>query len=188
MHVVVSRIHLNSKSMGNLLALCAIGGSVFRGHESMLRVLKVYDGKILEFRASIKVKDLLMNYPNSYVGLFREATQPLPLEYKLKIGKIYYLLPCFPTIKIVSTSLLCPVSQPKDSGGVRIKMVITKQQFRQLLLSNEIRVGTMLLGIDKKLGKASTHLQKLESIVEETECMCGRMKCNRIVGCKCNLF
>lgn len=132
-----------------------------KGDEKVLRVLKVHDGKILEFRAPIKVKDLLINYPKFYVGIFREATQPLPLEYKLKIGKIYYLLPCFPRVEDVYTSLLCLVPRPKD-GGLRIKVVITKQQLRQLLSSNQTRVETMLLRIDKKsenpVGVLSTHL------------------------------
>ncbi|KAL2921688.1 hypothetical protein RDABS01_013179 [Bienertia sinuspersici] len=153
--------------MGNTFALSKKGKEV-------LQVLKVNDGKILKFTAPIKVKDLLINYPNFYVAIFRDATQCLPLEYKLKVGKVYYLVPYFSTIiqdDYVSSPLLCYIPQPKDRG-VRIKVVVTKQQLRQLL-TNQVRFETMFLGIDKKtrksVGLSSIHLQKLEPIVEESE-------------------
>ncbi|KAL2921693.1 3-hydroxybenzoate 6-hydroxylase [Bienertia sinuspersici] len=153
--------------MGNNFALSKKGKEV-------LQVLKVNDGKILKFTAPIKVKNLLINYPNIYVALFWDATHCLLLEYKLKVGKVYYLVPYFITIiqdDYVSSTLLCYIPQPKDRG-VRIKVVVTKQQLRQLLI-NQVRLETMFLGIDKKtrksVGLSSIHLQKLEPIVEESE-------------------
>uniref|UniRef100_A0A803L2C5 Uncharacterized protein n=1 Tax=Chenopodium quinoa TaxID=63459 RepID=A0A803L2C5_CHEQI len=163
--------------MGNLLGLCAVGGST-SNQDKVLQVMNVHDRKILEFRAPIKVKDLLKNYPNFYVGLFKEATQPLPLEYKLEVGKIYYLLPCFSAtilepnnIGDVSSSS-SPIPKPRN-GVVRIKMVITRKQLRQLLSSQAMRVETMLLEIGKKscypVVMSSSHLQKLQPIGEESE-------------------
>uniref|UniRef100_A0A803MUV0 Uncharacterized protein n=1 Tax=Chenopodium quinoa TaxID=63459 RepID=A0A803MUV0_CHEQI len=162
--------------MGNLLGLCAVGGST-SNQDKVLQVMKVHDGKILEFRAPIKVKDLLKNYPNFYVGLFKEATQPLPLEYKLKVGEIYYLLPCFSATIVEPTNIgkvssSSPISKPRN-GVVRIKMVITRKQLRQLLSSQAMRVETMLLEIGKKscypVVMSSSHLQKLQPIGEESE-------------------
>lgn len=160
--------------MGNLFASCAVRVSK---EDEMLQVMKVNDGKILEFRTHMKVKDLLINYPNFYVGLFKEATQPLPLEYKLKLGKIYCLLPCFnvtilePTnVEYVSSSS-DHIPKPKN-GVVRIKIIITKQQLRQIL-SNQMRVETMLSGFSKEsfshVGLLSTRLHRLQPVAEESE-------------------
>ncbi|XP_056694480.1 uncharacterized protein [Spinacia oleracea] len=149
--------------MGNFFAACAVGGgSTSSKQDEVLQVMKVNDGKLLEFRAPIKVKDLLKNYPNFYVGIFKEATQPLPLEYKLKIGKIYYLLPCF----------IATIPNPRN-GVVRIKMVITKKQLRQLLSNHTVKIDTILLDIGKKLcspiSMSLPRMQKLHPIGEESE-------------------
>ncbi|GAB4858604.1 hypothetical protein Ancab_010078 [Ancistrocladus abbreviatus] len=129
--------------MGNSLTLCK--ASCKLEGETKVRIGKVlqvmkFDGKMLEFRASLLVKDLLASHPNSYVGVFREATQPLPPDYKLKIGKIYYLLP-FPK------SYLDDERNP--AGGKRIKVVITKQQLRQLL-TKEIGVEDLVFGANQR--------------------------------------
>lgn len=64
------------------------------------------------------------------------------------------------------------ISKSKNEG-VRIKVVLTKQQFRQLLSNHNMRVETMIMKIDKKpyksSGLLSNHLQKLEPIIEENE-------------------
>ncbi|GMH19720.1 hypothetical protein Nepgr_021561 [Nepenthes gracilis] len=131
--------------MGNSFASYATGEGLNRqGAKSkmgkLLQVIKI-DGKKLEFRAPLRVRDLLACYPNCYVGAFREATQPLPLGYKLKIGKTYYLLP--------SSADTSDVKQRKADAKRQIKVVISKQQLRRLLL-NEISIGDVLFEDDKR--------------------------------------
>ncbi|CAO2821371.1 unnamed protein product [Amaranthus hypochondriacus] len=82
--------------MGNYLTVCIASDIQSKQglmkKNRILQIIKV-DGKILEFTNPLIVRDLLVNHPNYYVGMFKEATQPLPLDHKLKIGNIYYLLP-----------------------------------------------------------------------------------------------
>ncbi|KAK9724885.1 hypothetical protein RND81_05G105800 [Saponaria officinalis] len=144
--------------MGNL-ALCMVGGSKPKPKkEKMLLVMKMNDGKLLEFKKSMKVKNLLLNCPNSYVGLFNEATQPLPLEYNLKIGKIYYLFPKL--CNIYNNARRIP--KPND-GAIRIKVVITRHQL-QLLLSNRVQVESIIM--DGKQWDNMAQLKKLDCIPE----------------------
>ncbi|CAO2838519.1 unnamed protein product [Amaranthus hypochondriacus] len=153
--------------MGNFLVSCSACHLMSEKHK-VLQVIKMNDGKILEYRTSIKVKDLLIEYPNFYVGLFKEATQPLPLGYKLRIGNVYYL---------ISSSSSTTIKKPnsiilRNNGVVRIKLVLTKKQFH-MLFSNHMKVEAFMLEIMKKYGDdssgfLSTHLKKLEPISEES--------------------
>lgn len=95
--------------------------------DQVLQVIKMDDGNIMEFKNPLLVKNLLVNHPSSYVGIFKEATHPLPLEYKLKIGKIYYLLPRGGTDDDHEEH------QKIEAPAKRIKVVITKAQLQQLI-------------------------------------------------------
>ncbi|KAL9240576.1 hypothetical protein vseg_014778 [Gypsophila vaccaria] len=155
--------------MGNL-ALCMVeipkANSTSKKEKKMLQVMKMNDGKLLEFRMSMKVKNLLVNYPNSYVGLFKEATQPLPLEYKLKIGRIYYLFPSF--CDMTNARSTCSSIPKPKSGATRIKVVITRHQLQQLL-SNRARVESLIMDgkeCDHMVGFQQSCLKKLDCIHE----------------------
>ncbi|OVA04715.1 Protein of unknown function DUF4228 [Macleaya cordata] len=115
------------------------------GNDKILRIVKS-DGKILEYGTSILVKDLLMNFKGFGVGISKGITsQYLPPNYELKIGQIYYLLPCFGSIISPSS----PLTELDRSGSVKqIKVVITKQQLQDLL-SKKVSVDEMLLGVSK---------------------------------------
>ncbi|GAB2228537.1 hypothetical protein Droror1_Dr00022657 [Drosera rotundifolia] len=125
--------------MGN--SACKNRVALDEDFSKVLQVVKL-DGKVIEFDAPIRVKDLLAAYPNLYVGAFREATQPLPLDCKLKVGGIYYLLPYFADRPCKDDE------QIDDAPAKRVKMVITKQQL-QLLLSKDIRIEDFFLELDK---------------------------------------
>ncbi|XP_021775039.1 uncharacterized protein LOC110738893 [Chenopodium quinoa] len=153
--------------MGNYLALCTIGDiqskEALLKEERILQIIKKVDGKVLEFTNPISVRDLLVSYPNSYVGIFKDATQPLPLDHKLKIGKVYYLLPSLdPTTTTTTTTT-----------KTTIKVVITKEQLQQIL-SKQGSVEDFLLGVVPKKDlsskdcsvSSSTWIPKLESIPE----------------------
>ncbi|KAJ6418877.1 hypothetical protein OIU84_002116 [Salix udensis] len=137
--------------MGNCLALCVrppfIGSCVRVAEARHGRVLQVVktDGKVLEFNTPILVRDILANFSGAGIGLAREGIEHhLPPGYELKLGNVYYILPSAPVIS--------PVVDGEDqaSGGVkRIKVVITKKQL-QHLLTKEISVEEVLLGLEQK--------------------------------------
>lgn len=61
-------------------------------HQEVLRVMKT-DGKILEYTRPMLVKNVLMNFSGYGIGLSKRPLRQLPLNYELKVGHVYYLLP-----------------------------------------------------------------------------------------------
>lgn len=178
--------------MGNYLALCTVGDmqskEVLLKEKRILQIIKEVDGKILEFTNPVMVRDLLVSYPNSYVGIFKEATQPLPLDYKLKIGKSYYLLPSFDHAHTTTTCNEGDEATREINGTTTtrttkttIKVVITKEQL-QKMLSKQGRIEELLLGVvPKKLSSegcsyssasSTTWFPKLQSIPEGNDVVC----------------
>ncbi|KAL9667512.1 hypothetical protein QQ045_001873 [Rhodiola kirilowii] len=61
-------------------------------HHQVLRVVKP-DGKVLEFKAPMSVKDLLSNFENSRILMFKHSPQHLSEDFQLQIGRNYYIIP-----------------------------------------------------------------------------------------------
>lgn len=106
------------------------------GHGKKMLQVERQDGKTLEFTAPILVEELLKQFPGAEsVGL--SDNHHLPLTYKLKLGRIYYLLP--------KTSTTTQVELKDESTKRRrIKVVITKQQLQQLV-SNQLSLQDLLM-------------------------------------------
>ncbi|CAN6569688.1 unnamed protein product [Malus baccata var. baccata] len=140
--------------MGNCLVLSK--------EDKVLRVLKT-DGKVLEFRAPTLVKDILSNFSGVGISLSKQASEQLSPDYKLKLGKVYYMIPL-------------PGSAENDSAATRrIKIVVTKQRLQELL-AKQISVEEVLTasGPEKKASSSCVNSSKiwkpkLKSIIEEIE-------------------
>ncbi|KMS96306.1 hypothetical protein BVRB_000190 [Beta vulgaris subsp. vulgaris] len=176
--------------MGNYLALCTIGEiqskEVLLKEKRVLQIIKGVDGKILEFRNPVIVRDLLVSYPNSYVGIFKEATQALSLDHKLKIGKIYYLLPSLD--HSITTQKVEEEDTRRDqktttttTTTTTIKVVITKEQLQQILskqggveelLLSRVVVPKNVLSSSESCSSSSIWFPKLESIPEGNDVVC----------------
>lgn len=150
--------------MRNCFALCRPSKrcgmkDVAEKRGGVLQVVKM-DGKILEFTTPINVKDILVNFSGSGIGLSKEDSEHLPPDYELKMGKVYYMLP---SADVSSNNM----------GVKRIKIVITKQQLQDLL-AKQISVEDVLLGLEKRtcddsLDSPRNWKPKLESIPEGSE-------------------
>ncbi|XVF53303.1 hypothetical protein PTKIN_Ptkin05aG0088500 [Pterospermum kingtungense] len=169
--------------MGNCWALlrpsdgsCLNRAANTKPHQKVLQVVKM-DGKILEFRAPLLVKDVLLKFSGSGIGLSKTVSQHLPLHYELKMGKVYYILPSVDPVEAPAlesnsdssvdntqkTGVVDPVEAPaleskSDSSvdntqktGVvkRIKVVITKQELQQLL-TKQISVEKIISGLENR--------------------------------------
>ncbi|KAM1070415.1 hypothetical protein ACFX13_002258 [Malus domestica] len=140
--------------MGNYLVLSK--------EDKVLRVLKT-DGKVLEFRAPTLVKDILSNFSGVGISLSKQASEQLSPDYKLKLGKVYYMIPL-------------PSSAENDSAATRrIKIVVTKQRLQELL-TKQISVEEVLSasGPEKKASSSCVDSSKiwkpkLKSITEGIE-------------------
>ncbi|XP_011043765.1 PREDICTED: uncharacterized protein LOC105139129 [Populus euphratica] len=162
------------RKMGSCLAPCvrppSIGSCIRIAEANQEKVLQVVktDGKVLEFSTPILVRDILVNYSGSGIGLTQEDIEHhLPPGYELKLGNVYYILPSAPVI-----SPVIDVREDQASGGVKkIKVVITKQQL-QHLLTKEISVEEVLLGLEQKsssLDSPRNWKSNLEPIPEGSE-------------------
>ncbi|XP_068316259.1 uncharacterized protein [Pyrus communis] len=135
---------------------------VLSKEDKVLRVLKT-DGKVLEFRAPTLVKDILSNFSGVGISLSKQASEQLSPDCKLKLGKVYYMIPL-------------PGSAENDSAATRrIKIVVTKQQLEELL-TRQISVQEALSasGPEKKASSSCVDSSKiwkpkLKSIPEEIE-------------------
>ncbi|XP_017972151.1 PREDICTED: uncharacterized protein LOC18605849 [Theobroma cacao] len=138
-------------------------GAVNAKPEKVLQVVKI-DGKILEFRAPILVKDVLVKFSGSGIGLSKTVTQHLPLDY---------ILPSEDPVGAPTPERISSVGGTQQTGGVRrIKVVIRKQELQQLL-TKQISVEEVLAGLEKSNGNFVVSPRnwkpKLESISEENE-------------------
>ncbi|KAK8476186.1 hypothetical protein V6N13_046792 [Hibiscus sabdariffa] len=107
--------------MGNCWALLRPRYAKGKPNQNVVRVVKI-DGKMLEFKAPLPVKDVLVS---------KTVSPHLPRNYELKMGS--------------SSS----VADTQQAGGVkRIKVVITKQELQQLL-NKKVSVAEVLAGLEK---------------------------------------
>ncbi|XP_077249291.1 uncharacterized protein LOC143888764 [Tasmannia lanceolata] len=144
--------------MGNCLAL--IRPSM---EEKVLRIVKM-DGKILEYRAPVLVKDLLFNFDGYGIGISQNASQHLPSYHELKVGHMYYLLS-----SPVKRSL---IDEDPPVGLKRIKVVISKKQLQELM-AKTISVEEVISGLHKGewdgIDSTKSWSPKLETIPEGSE-------------------
>ncbi|KAF3432748.1 hypothetical protein FNV43_RR23850 [Rhamnella rubrinervis] len=168
--------------MGNCLALSKPSirsciADVAAEEREVVRVVKT-DGRVLTFRAPALVKDVLVNFANSGIGVSKEASEHLPLNYELNTGKVYYLLPSLGcsgcNTSVTSTTPDISSKENKEGSGIRrIKIVIPKQQLQELL-ARQITMEEILKGLDKKTRTSPVDASpnwkpKLESIPEGSE-------------------
>ncbi|KAI3848706.1 hypothetical protein MKX03_025080 [Papaver bracteatum] len=94
-------------------------------HEKVVRVLKMNGKVAVEYRSSVLVKDVLVNFTGFGVGISEESSQTLPPNYELRTGNVYYLHPANSQSAVNNQNLCGEVKQ--------IKVIITKQQLQELL-------------------------------------------------------
>ncbi|XP_057739061.1 uncharacterized protein LOC130956056 [Arachis stenosperma] len=150
--------------MGNYLALCRpISGSCISSNHGnkVVRVAKP-DGKVLEFRTPIHVKEILSNFQAfGSVGISKVSSESLSPDYELKPGRLYYLLPS-QGVKEQGNN-----NNNNNNGLKRIKVVITKQQLQQLV-TKQISVEDILSEVHlQTVGAHNNRKPKLDCIPEE---------------------
>ncbi|EXB43106.1 hypothetical protein L484_002574 [Morus notabilis] len=147
----------------------------------VVKVVKT-DGQAMTFTSPILVKDVMERLSGrgdgggSGIGLSKEAnSEHLPSDCELKIGKVYYVL------QSKDEDYSSSGGEGEGDGIKRIKIVITKQQLKELL-AKKISVDDVLSGMEKKTSLCNTtasvdhhhHSEenwkpKLESIPEGVE-------------------
>ncbi|PQQ04586.1 uncharacterized protein Pyn_24261 [Prunus yedoensis var. nudiflora] len=98
---------------------------------------------------------MLMNFSGFGISLSKQASELLPPNYKLKLGKVYDMIPLLGSVASDASSagiISSVVVTEKDRSATRrIKIVITKQQLQELL-TKQISVQEVLSasGLEQK--------------------------------------
>ncbi|KAK9289589.1 hypothetical protein L1049_007745 [Liquidambar formosana] len=129
--------------MGNCLVL----------QEKVIKIMKI-DGKILEYKAPMKVHQVLSEFSGHAVSDTLPVYRHLQPDTQMVAGHLYYLLPLPLPSPDVDKKML-RFSNPAAEGGrgtgvVRIKLVITKQELKEMLRKGGLAVDDMVCQLQNK--------------------------------------
>ncbi|KAJ9184484.1 hypothetical protein P3X46_004204 [Hevea brasiliensis] len=122
--------------MGNCLVL----------QEKLIKVMKP-DGKILEYKAPIRVQQVLSDFSGHAISDSLQAFQHLLPDTKLLGGNLYYLVPLplpSPKAKKKVRFSIPEDEDKKENRVVRIKLVISKQELQEMLQTEGVSVDSMI--------------------------------------------
>ncbi|KAF9664954.1 hypothetical protein SADUNF_Sadunf16G0072100 [Salix dunnii] len=126
--------------MGNCLVL----------QGDVIQIMKS-DGKILEYRAPIKVQQVLSDFCDHAIADSHQAFQHLLPDTNLVGGHLYYLVPlqCPSPVKKKKVRFSIPKDQEvKDvqekTSEVRIKLVISKEKLQEMLRKGGFSLDDMV--------------------------------------------
>uniref|UniRef100_A0A5B6ZAP8 Uncharacterized protein n=1 Tax=Davidia involucrata TaxID=16924 RepID=A0A5B6ZAP8_DAVIN len=131
--------------MGNCLVL----------QEKVIKVMKT-DGKVLEYRAPMKVHQVLSEFSGHEISDTLPVVRHLRPETELFGGHLYYLLP-LPVPPPEFDKKMLRFSNPvveaeQGSGVVRIKLVISKQELEVMLRKGGVSIDHIVPQLQKKQG------------------------------------
>ncbi|KZV46792.1 hypothetical protein F511_37081 [Dorcoceras hygrometricum] len=152
--------------MGNLLAL----------QEKVVKVMKV-DGKILEYKPPIRVHQLLSEYTHHAISDQLPVLKYMHPNAEMIRGRMYYLIPLPvspPSVKKkkkktvrFSDNLVDEIGQ--ETGAVRIKLVISKQDLQNMLREGAVSADKMISQMQKE-----TKPKKGVTIESENGCLTSK--------------
>ncbi|XP_024189955.1 uncharacterized protein LOC112193923 [Rosa chinensis] len=125
-------------AMGNCLVL----------QQNVTKIMKP-DGKVLEYRASIKVYQVLSEFSGHAISEATPVYQHLRPDTKLLGGRLYYLVPLPLPSEKASQKKVRFSTDPEgeaqqETKVVRIKLVISKKQLQEMLGKGGVSVDDMV--------------------------------------------
>ncbi|KAL5710647.1 hypothetical protein ACHQM5_021186 [Ranunculus cassubicifolius] len=103
-------------------------GNCLVSENKFVQVMKI-DGKILEYRLPVKVHQVVSEFTGHAISDSLPPQRHLRPDTNMHSGQIYYLLP-----PLLPTKDVHNAKEPKQvTGLVRIKIVITKQELKEIL-------------------------------------------------------
>ncbi|MED6134080.1 hypothetical protein PIB30_034119 [Stylosanthes scabra] len=117
--------------------------------EKVVKIMKT-DGKVLEYKAPIKVEKVLLDFSGHAVSDSHSLLRHLHPNTKLIAGNLYYLVPPPPPPQPPRKSRKKvrfaepEVKDVEESKVVTIKVVISKQQLRDMMQKGVVSIDKML--------------------------------------------
>ncbi|WOK97323.1 hypothetical protein Cni_G06031 [Canna indica] len=130
--------------MGNCLVLDQ--------EREVIKIMRM-DGEILEYQSTLSVQQVLDEFPGHAIADELPALQYLDPANCMKHGQLYYLLLLPPKMPVAT-----------ERGGIRVKMIVTKQELKELLSKGGFSHGDMvsLLRREERRSVAIGKERKLE--------------------------
>ncbi|KAF3967003.1 hypothetical protein ACB098_05G075700 [Castanea mollissima] len=132
--------------MGNSLGL----------QDKVIKIRKT-DGKILTYKAPMKVHQILSEFPGHAISDTLPVLRHLKPDTKLLRNHVYYLLPLPLSSPKVGKKKTVRLANPEEeavqeSGVVRIKLVITKKELQEMIQKGVVSVDEMVSQLHIKKG------------------------------------
>ncbi|XP_031266931.1 uncharacterized protein LOC116125331 [Pistacia vera] len=140
-------------------------GNCLVQQEKMIKVMKT-DGKVLEYKAPIKVEDVLSEYSGHALSDSLPEIRKLRPDAKLVGGNLYFLVPKVEKKKVRFSEEEAARDGQGTAGIVRIKLVISKQQLQDLLQKGGVSVEDMISQNKNEAEYCKVWKPELESIPE----------------------
>ncbi|WOL02291.1 hypothetical protein Cni_G11010 [Canna indica] len=140
--------------MGNCLVL---------QEKKVIKIMRM-DGEILQYQSPLQVQQVLDEFPGHAISNELPVVTYLDPAMSMRHGQLYYLLPPKK-----------PAAQTSDAGAgvIRIKLVITKKELKDMLRKGGVSPDDMLSFLQREQSNRSTEKERsvewrptLESIPE----------------------
>ncbi|KAI5664740.1 hypothetical protein M9H77_24063 [Catharanthus roseus] len=124
--------------MGNCIVL----------QKNVIKIIKP-DGETLEYKAPIKVRQVLSEFAGHAISDKLPVIRHLHPEADMIGGREYYLLPPAPVVPPQTGKSKITFPKPdeaaaQETGVVRIKLVISKQELKAMLQKGGVTVSNMI--------------------------------------------
>ncbi|TKY53092.1 hypothetical protein E2542_SST24615 [Spatholobus suberectus] len=119
-------------------------GNCLAQQEDVVRVMKS-DGKILEYETPIEVHHVLKQFPGHAISESLPVLHHLHPNARLLQGQLYYLVPLpQPPPKVSMKRVRFAEPEKVEGDVVRIKLVLSKQELKDMLQKGGISVNEVL--------------------------------------------
>ncbi|XP_068658111.1 uncharacterized protein [Aristolochia californica] len=125
-------------------------GNCLVHRDKIVKVMKI-DGKIIEYKPPMQVHELLAEFEGHAVCDKLPISQHLHPSTKMRSGTLYYLLPPGRLMQ-KSTEVEWKVTE-NSSPTVRIKMVMTKKELKEMLAKSGLKGEELITGLQSLQSK-----------------------------------
>ncbi|KAJ6798228.1 uncharacterized protein M6B38_412355 [Iris pallida] len=117
--------------------------------KDVIKIMRI-DGKILEYKSPMKVQQVLSEYPGHLITDTLPVARHLDPMEDMRDGHLYYLL-------------RAKKGQQMKAGVVRVKVVIRKQELKEILEREGLTLEDMMSQVQRKT--------KIPGNIKEDRCM-----------------
>ncbi|XP_068661712.1 uncharacterized protein [Aristolochia californica] len=121
-------------------------GNCLVHRDKMIKVMKM-DGKIIEYKPPMQIHELLAEFEGHAVSDELPVSRHLQPSTKMQSGTPYYLLP--PGRLMQKSKVEWKVTD-RSSPTLRIKLVMTKKELREMLAEGGIKGEELITGLQSK--------------------------------------